>query len=59
MTGPRAISRFLTLTADEQEVGEKGPTRWVFTDLDPLQARILRALEIDPTRFQKGWGRLE
>ena len=59
LTGPRAISRFLTLTADEQEVGEKGPTRWVFTDLDPLQARILRALEIDPTRFQKGWGRLE
>ncbi len=57
-TGHRAITRFLDLTADEQVVGEGGPTRWVFRDLDPAQSKILRVAGVDPERFQRGWPRL-
>jgi transposase len=58
LTGARAIERFARLTADEQEVGEGGPRRWIFTDLDPLHGKILEALGVDPGRFQRGWARL-
>lgn len=57
-TGPRAISKFVNLSADEPVVGGGGPTRWVFTDLDATHREILRAADIDGGRFQQGWGRL-
>ena len=57
-TGPRAISKFVNLTADEQVVGEGGPTRWVFTELEATHREILQAAGLESERFQQGWGRL-
>jgi hypothetical protein len=59
LTGAGAIERFQTLTLDELELADTGPTRLAVTELTIEQRGIPKAAGIDVELFHRGWTRLD
>lgn len=55
LSGPAALALFQRVKANEAELPGTGVTRIIITEPEGLQKRILRALGLDPSRFQGGW----
>lgn len=58
VSGAKAIERFRSLILNENEVSEARMRFFSVTRLSTEQEAILRAIDVDPRRFQRGWERL-
>ncbi len=58
LTGVAALDPFVRVKANEAELPGTGLTRIVVTDPPPEQQAVLKAVGLDPERFQGGWSRL-
>ncbi len=58
LSGPAALASFQRVKASEAELPGTGITRIVITEPTGLQEGILKAVDLDPTRFRGGWSRL-
>ncbi len=57
LSGPAALASFQRVKANEVELPGTGFTRIPITEPTQLQDGILKAVELDPTRFRGGWSR--
>ncbi len=57
LSGPAALASFQRVKANEAELPGTGLTRILLTEPTQLQDGILKAVELDPTRFRGGWSR--